>query len=145
VSAGGAPPVGQPGWACEHARQPCTPPGGSWGGLSLLLAKNTQAETAGLKRQLDSFERNAAARDAALASVQRAMDDGGARRDAESRGRADHHEKSAELAYKRAQGLADDLMRTNHALETLRRDGDAKAAGMDMAIKRLEAQVIMMR
>jgi hypothetical protein len=100
-----------------------------------------QAETAGLKRQVESLEREAAARDAALASMQRAVDDGGARRDAESRGRAEHQAASAELAYKRAQGLADDLMKTNHALETLRRDGDAKAAGMEMAIKRLEAQL----
>ena len=29
AAAGGAPRVGQPGWACGHARQPCTPPGGS--------------------------------------------------------------------------------------------------------------------
>jgi len=26
----GAPQVGRPGWACKHARQPCTPPGGRW-------------------------------------------------------------------------------------------------------------------
>jgi len=26
AAAGGAPRVGQPGWACGHARQPCTPP-----------------------------------------------------------------------------------------------------------------------
>ena len=28
-AAGGAPRVGQLGWGCGHARQPCTPPGGS--------------------------------------------------------------------------------------------------------------------
>ena len=29
VATGGVPRMGQPGWACGHARQPCTPPGGS--------------------------------------------------------------------------------------------------------------------
>ena len=64
--------------------------------------------------------------------MQRALDDGAARRDAESRGRHDHQAAVTDLGYKRAQALGEDMLKMNHQVETLRRDGDAKSARLEV-------------